>query len=384
MKRQIRKVLVSGAAVSLLLGLQMGSAAAASRKVCAEVTAHGYGRCHAVVQADSGGLAPLRSSSPQGLGPAALRAAYGVQQRANPTIGIVTAYDAPHVLSDLNTYSQAFGLPKQPTCTTPRQSACFEKLNQSGTSTYPAASSSWAVETSLDTQAAHGLCPSCRLELVEATTPTLYNLATAVDQAAAHGAQVISNSYGGPETASESRYDRLYTHPGITLLASSGDSGYGTSYPAASPQVLAIGGTSLVMNGLRRVSETAWSGSGSGCSQIEAKPSWQHDGKCAGRSLADLAADADPATGAAIYDSYGATGRAPWLTVGGTSLASPLVAGIIAASGQAGTPAAWYYANAATALRDIGAGATGRCQSYLCKAGPGYDGPTGLGALNHL
>jgi subtilase family serine protease len=130
-------------------------------------------------------------------------------------------------------------------------------------------------------------------------------------------------------------------------------------------------------------SEKVWRGSGSGCSSYEAKPSWQHDPGCGSRTIADVAADADPATGAAIYDSYPHNGRSGWFTVGGTSLAAPLVAGIIANSGQIAHQPANLYGSSSL-VRDITSGLNGRCGSYLCRAAVGYDGPTGLGVLNHL
>jgi subtilase family serine protease len=167
----------------------------------------------------------------------------------------------------------------------------------------------------------------------------------------------------------------------VIFTASSGDSGYGTSYPAASPYVIAVGGTRLRPSGTRWT-ETAWAGTGSGCSSYEPKPAWQHDTGCARRSIADVAADADPATGAAVYSSV-STGGAGWFVVGGTSLAAPLVAGMVAISGHTGQAAvmAHLYQSLYTGrLHDVASGSNGACSSYLCQAGPGYDGPTGVGA----
>jgi len=146
--------------------------------------------------------------------------------------------------------------------------------------------------------------------------------------------------------------------------------------------VTAVGGTSLTRaSNARGWDETAWSSSGSGCSTIEPKPSWQHDPGCAHRSIADVSAVADPATGVAIYDSYGAAG---WVKAGGTSIGAPLIAGIYALAGNATTVVGGSYAYSHTnALNPVLQGSNDFfCDSYLCQAGPGYNGPTGLGTPN--
>jgi len=369
--------------VVALIGLVASSSTADaltySRKVCATSPSAGNARCHAIVDIPNG-IEPQVSSQPKGYGPSDFRSAYGVTGSANPHVGIVVAYDAPDIASDVNTYSKTFGLASLPSCTSSKQTGCFEKFDEHGGTSYPARNSSWAVEASLDVESAHGMCPGCRISLVEASSASMNDLATAVDTAAAKGGKVISNSYGEPESAGETAYDSHYNKPGITTVVSSGDDGYGTEYPAASPAVVAVGGTSLTMNGSKVKSEVAWNGSGSGCSQFELKPSWQHDKKCTKRSIADIAADADPNTGAAIYDSYTNSGHTGWFTVGGTSLAAPLVAGILAVSGNAAAqPAALYSSHGS--IRDITSGDNGSCSTYLCEAGVGYDGPTGLGVL---
>lgn len=374
----------------IIIGNDVGSdvvagAGAHSRKICTTNPPAGIARCHAIILTDGSGVTPLSTGTPQGYGPANFRAAYSVQPRSNTTVGVVSAYDAPNIQTDLATYSRMFSLPVLPACTSASQDSCLDKLSQRGTKSYPATNSSWAVETSLDVESVHAMCPGCRIELIEASSTRMDNLATAVDVAVSRGAKVISNSYGGPESSDEALYDRHYSRPGITMVVSSGDSGYGTSFPAASPGVVAVGGTTLRMNGSRVTSETAWNGAGSGCSLFEPKPSWQHDKKCTSRSLTDVAADADPATGAAIYDSYANGGRSGWFTVGGTSLAAPLVAGIIASSGATTNQPAYLYSHATGIIRDINRGNNGRCTiSYFCKALTGYDGPTGLGVLHGL
>lgn len=206
---------------------------------------------------------------------------------------------------------------------------------------------------------------------------------SAEDYATAHAA-IVSNSWGGSEFLSETSdtYDGHFNHPGVAITVSSGDSGYGTSYPAVSRYVTAVGGTTLTLNADNtRLNETAWSGSGSGCSIYESKPSWQSDPKCANRTIADVSADADPNTGAAVYDSLGYLGRKGWFTVGGTSLASPLIAAVYALSGNASSVVfgSYPYAHAAS-LFDVVSGSTGSCGgSYLCTALSGFDGPTGFG-----
>jgi subtilase family serine protease len=165
------------------------------------------------------------------------------------------------------------------------------------------------------------------------------------------------------------------------VTASSGDSGYGTLWPAAIPSVVAVGGTSLVRsNTARGWTESAWSGAGSGCTG-EPKPSWQHDAGCSNRTMADVSAVADPRTAVAVYDTYNEPG---WMAFGGTSVASPIIASVYALAGNSKTSSAASIPYAHTsALFDVTTGSNGSCSpAYLCTAGPGYDGPTGLGTPN--
>jgi len=181
-----------------------------------------------------------------------------------------------------------------------------------------------------------------------------------------------------------------YTHPGVAITASSGDSGYGAQSPAAFNTVTAVGGTALTLNADNtRAKETAWNGAGSGCSAYITKPAWQKDTACAKRTIADVAAVADPATGVAVYDSYGSTGGANWFVFGGTSVAAPIIGAVYALSGNtAGTPAQLAYTNKSS-LYDVTSGSNGRCVhgkttsgAYLCTGVAGYDGPTGNGTPN--
>ncbi len=229
---------------------------------------------------------------------------------------------------------------------------------------------------------ASAACPSCKLLLVEANTESMANLGAAEKTAARLGAKIISNSWGGPEESSDKTADNDYfKHAGVLITASSGDSGYGVEYPAASPNVLAVGGTRLVKSSSSRgFAESAWSGGGSGCSQYELKPVWQTDSGCSMRTVVDVAAIADPDNGVAVYATYDNAGG--WNVFGGTSVASPLVAGIFARAGLAGESVGFVYDHA-SAFHDLKSGSNGSCDSsagYLCKARVGYDGPTGMGS----
>ena len=311
------------------------------------------------------------TSTPSGYGPASLQSAYAVPVTSTTaTVAIVDAYDDPSAESDLATYRAKFGLAP---CTT--SNGCFRRVNQSGGTSMPSASSGWAQEIALDLDMVSAICPSCHILLVEATSATVGNLSTAVQTAAKLGAVAISNSYGGNEFSGETSYDAAYNQPGIAVTVSSGDSGYGVQYPAASPNVIAVGGTSLKQSGTGW-SESAWSGAGSGCSAYEPKPAWQKDSGCSRRTVADISAVADPNTGVAVYDSYGQSG---WLVFGGTSVASPIVASMYAVAGNRVSTASSVYSHT-TSLRDVTSGSNGNCApSYLCTATAGYDGPTGLG-----
>lgn len=343
-------------------------------------------RCHAQVVTDSKG-APITQITPSGYTPQQLQSAYDLPSTSGQTIAIVDAYDDPYAYNDLTTYSNTFGLSHLASCPVANgttSSPCFQKVSQNGTTSYPRANSGWGLEISLDVQIAHATCPQCNILLVEARSANYSDLLAAVDRARLMGAKIVSNSYGSSEFSSESSYDGHFNFPGVMFLFSAGDSGYGASYPAASPFVTAVGGTSLFLNPDNSYqSESAWSGTGSGCSAYETKPSWQHDTLCGNRTIADVSADADPNTGVAVYDSLGYNGKKGWFQVGGTSLSTPLIAGVYALSGN--IPAATigaslpYSFGTVANLNDILTGSNGSCGTYLCTALSGYDGPTGLG-----
>jgi subtilase family serine protease len=347
---------------------------------CPGPTVPGAARCHAHIVTDSRGNllshGVTRNQAPQGYAPSDLRSAYQLTATGSSSriVAIVDAYGYPNAEADMGVYRSTFGLPA---CTT--ANGCFAKLNETGREgPYPATNVGWAQETALDLAMASTACPNCKIILVEANTSTYNDLAASVNLAAAMHANAISNSYGGPEYGSQG-YEIAYNHPGIAVTVSSGDSGYGAQFPATSPHVTAVGGTTLNRaNNARGWTESAWSDGGSGCSVVYGKPAWQHDPLCTMRMEADVSAVADPSTGVAVYGPVSAT-TSEWLVFGGTSVASPLVAGMYAANGGTATYGSNPYSNT-TSLNDIISGSNGRCGgTYFCTAGPGYDGPTGLG-----
>jgi hypothetical protein len=368
--------------------------------VCSRSVGPGVAHCDAYVRSDlfGTGVGPraLGEPAPPGLAtdhafvgnngaydPTYLRSAYNVPTGGSgQTVAVVDAYDAPKVESDLAQYRSKFGLPA---CTT--ANGCFTKVDQNGGHNYPPQNAGWAQETSLDVQMVSAICPSCHLLLVEATNADIDNLGIGVNRAVALGANVVSNSYGSEEWKGETLADTSYfNHPGVAIVASTGDSGYGVSYPASSPDVVSVGGTTLLQatnTGTRKAIETAWSRGGSGCSEFEPKPAWQTDTGCSKRTVADVAAIADPSTGVWVYVS--ADGG--WEVFGGTSASAPIVGALYALAGNTSTTAelsAYPYANAAS-LNDVVAGSNGSCSDpYLCTGSPGYDGPTGLGTPNSV
>jgi len=350
--------------------------------VCPGPASAGFARCHAHVVTDNKGNPLARNAvpfvTPSGLGPSDLRLAYNVTGVGSSTtiVAVVDAYGYANAESDLAVYRKTYGLP---VCTT--ANGCFKKVNQLGQQgNYPRQNTGWAQETALDLDMVSAMCPNCKILLVEASTASFANLAAAEDMAAALGAHAISNSYGGSEVGS-STYEPDYKHPGIAITVSSGDSGYGVSFPASSDHVTAVGGTTLTRSSTTRGwSETAWSGAGSGCSAVYTKPTWQSDTGCAKRTVADVSAIADPATGVAVYGP-GLGGRSAWLVFGGTSVGAPLIAGIYGVNGGSVNYGSDPYFNPSSIFEVI-SGSNGSCGSYLCTAGPGYDGPTGLGTPN--
>ena len=387
------------AVVATVPGARAADAATAAkvRDAC-PAAAPGFVRCYAKVRTDlrsAGKGIRAADQPPAGYGPADLRSAYHLPTVGgdNQTVAIVDAGDDAGAEADLAVYRRQYGLPA---CTT--ANGCFRKVNQDGGAAPLPDNLGWGDEISLDLDMVSAACPACKILLVESNQPTEEDLAAAENTAAALGATEISNSFGGTEASTSPRYAAAYDHPGVAITVSSGDNGYVTAQdPASYASVIAVGGTTLTKaTNARGWSETAWGpnpgepvtgGAGSGCSAWVAKPAWQHDPDCPGRTVADVSAVADPETGLAVYDT--ADGAPGWIVVGGTSAASPLVAGMIGLSGhpERNAGAANLYAHAG-AFNDVATGtnALGRdCgDSYLCTAKPGYDGPTGLGTPNGL
>ncbi len=395
--RPIRKI-ISTAATAILVtaGLTFAGTAPAQAKPttfrythsCATAVAHGYAHCFAVLRTpvtnQSADQVNPAAAAPTGLGPADLQSAYNLPSSSagsGQTIAIVDAYDDPNAAADLNTYRNYYGLPE---CTT--SNGCFKKVSQTGSTTrLPAKNGGWAQEISLDLDMASAICPNCNILLVEATTPSFANLGAAENEAAALGANAISNSYGGSDAA-DSTYGHYYNHPGIAITASSGDSGYGASYPADSQYVTAVGGTTLRASDTDRGwTETAWSGAGSGCSSFNPALTGaaDYDTGCANRAEADVSAVADPATGVTVYDSFAYQGQSGFLTFGGTSVSAPIIAAVYGLAGNTSDIDNNYpYANA-SGLFDVTSGFNGNCPTtQWCNSRTGWDGPTGLGTPN--
>jgi subtilase family serine protease len=360
-------------------------------RVCSEVPAFGMAECLSLVRTDSG--ASIAAGVPSGYSPSDLKDAYnlptsGGAPGTGPLVAIVDAYDDPSAEADLNIYRAQFGLG---TCTSTSNggNGCFKKVNQNGVEgNYPRASRSWSQEISLDVDMVSAICPACKILLVEANNNSLMNLGASVNTAANQGAAAISNSYGGFEFSSVGSLEsQFYHHPGIAITVSSGDRGYGVEFPASSQYVTAVGGTTLnPAQNSRGWTETVWSGAGSGCSRFIPKPGWQHDNGCSMRTVADVAAVADPATGVAVYDSFHGFFQSDWMVFGGTSVAAPIIASVYALAGNATSVNYGSYPYSHTgSLFDITSGSNGSCGvavHYLCTAGGGYDGPTGNGTPN--
>jgi subtilase family serine protease len=348
--------------------------AAAALRGCAAV-AIGDAACLSV-RAVTSAVAGQAVAMPTGLSPVDIRSAYNLTAGGSATVAVVTAYDDPKAESDLAVYRAKF---KLRACTTANR--CFRKVNQSGGTASPRVDAGWAGEASLDIEMVSAACTTCRILLVEANTSSMADLAAAADYAATQKVSAISNSYVGSDTT----HAAAYNHPGVAVVASAGDNGYGAGAPASYATVIAVGGTSLRRSSnARGWTETAWSGSGSRCATGTAKPAWQTAlTKCAGKALADVSAVADPRTGVAAYIGTRFGTAVGWQVMGGTSVAAPIIAGVYGLSRRtSGYPAAYTWAHSSS-LNDVTSGSNGKCAtSRWCSAGKGWDGPTGLGTPN--
>jgi hypothetical protein len=425
--KPLRRTLLWALAAGMLLALLSPAAGAyRSRHACAAPT-RGRASCMAMrllignafaqtqtqtralrtARARRGARAAITNNKPFAgfLTPARLHAAYELPDEtaagSTQTIAVVDAFDDPTAEADLAVYDKQFGLPA---CTT--ENGCFKKVNQKGEAApLPKVEGGWATEVSIDVQMARAICQSCHILLVEAKTEEFSDLGTGVNAAVKLGATEISNSYGGTEQSSYTALNNAdYNHPGVLVAASSGDCGYlnkacpedtvGANFPADSPDVLSVGGTSL-SEVAGTWTSTTWEEGGSGCSSLFSAALWQSavanfsaTGCGSGRAIADISAIGDPNTGVDVYDSTPEEPGAPtgWGVWGGTSVAAPIVAAEFALAGGASGvsyPAATLYSHAgeAASLYDVVSGTNGKCATAtICKSVSGYDGPTGLGS----
>ena len=347
------------------------------RHVC-----NGIVHCMAQVRALSDEGRAQHFATPQGFGPADLASAYNLDTSVDPgaTVAVIDAYGYSSLESDLATYRSTFGLPP---CGT--SDGCLRIVGSDGgaapTGQSPA-DDDWSIETALDVDMVSSGCPKCKILVVEATDDFGNGLLTSNDTAAAMGATVIPNSWGGPEDRFTplNTNDKHVDHAGVAIFASAGDAGYidpGADFPASSDHVFSVGGTSLFKTtSTRGWSESAWSGGGSSCSGTFVKPPWQVNSACAFRMTSDLAALGDPQTGVAVFNN--GPSNQGWTIDGGTSLSSPLTAAIFALTKQGAATNQYPYANAG-AFNDVTGGQNGQCSTALCKAGLDWDGPTGVG-----
>jgi subtilase family serine protease len=338
-----------------------------SARVCGDV-GKGFARCQAWLRTDIRG--EIKPGTPDGYAPIDLQTAYDLtsdskNKGSGETVAVVDAYDDPNAAADLDAYRSRFGLPA---CTV--ANGCFTK-QQYTSQTDPR----WASEESVDIDMVSAICPNCKILVVEAASASIADFSTAETYATAH-ADYVSNSWGGNEGITA--YDGDYQTSCGAIAAATGDHGYNATaqWPAILPTVIGVGGTSLTSISPRE--ETAWSGAGSGCSKVYAKPSFQKglNTACSMRAQADVSADADPYTGVAAYDTFHEGG---WLVFGGTSVATAIVASVSALEGNAGAdPPGSLYSHVSD-LNDVTSGSNGTCGVPLCTAGRGWNGPTGLG-----
>ncbi len=378
----------------------------ARTSLCQKPTQASHARCFATLRADSviGAAFP---DAVNGLTPNDLSLLYaypgpGAQGSAGTgqVVGVVVVGDYALAESDLGVYRSYFGLPP---CTT--ANGCLSKIGagSAGQPSPPASSDSvsalattpgtagWAAETDIDTQLISATCPNCNIKIAEAASDSLADLSNAVVAAINANATIVSASFGAPESAEDRSYYAAYNnYQNVKVVAAAGDWGYGVYFPASDPFVIAAGGTTIAVNADSSISEYAWSGTSSGCSTVFGQRGWQSAWAlppgCDKRVVADAAAVGDPDTGVAIYDSSlnGVSGG--WAIFGGTSVSAPIIAGLYALSGdtQRNRGAQTMY-SARSSFLNVTSGSNGTCNPvYLCTAGPGYNGPTGIGVPQGL
>jgi subtilase family serine protease len=335
-------------------------------------------------QGPGGGFTPAQIETGYGLSRISFNGTAGTGH--GETIAIVDAYNDPNIQSDVNTFDSEFSLP----------ALTVSVVNETGGTNLPGVDSTggWELEESLDVEWAHALAPSASITLVEASSTSFSDLLTAVGYAAGH-ANVVSMSWGGSEFSGETSYDSDFDQAGVAFVASSGDEGAPAEWPAASPNVLSVGGTALTLTSNNAwSSESGWSGSGGGPSAYESQPSYQTGvvtKTSSERAVPDVAYDASPSTGVAVYDSYTYEGETlDWVEIGGTSVGAPSWSALLAIADQGrvlGGESALnstgpqqvmdiLYQNTSD-FHDITTGTSDGDPNY--SAGPGYDYVTGLG-----
>lgn len=374
---------------------------ASGKTISMPAAASGHARAHfrLVVPkrpAATPSAAPVYLGTPAGLTPANVATLYGFATNGHAvsgkgeTIALVEAYDDPNIEADLAIFDTQFNLPA---CT--EANGCLAKIYAAGSA--PQVDAGWALEASLDVEWAHAIAPQSKILVVEAASDSLTDMFAAVIQAA-QKANVVSMSWGAPEFSEETQVDQIFeAFPDVAFVASSGDNGFGAFYPAASPYVLAVGGTTIEVafsgRGVaRRIRELGWSSSSGALSQFE-PPSAAQSSFLNGfpnRAIPDVAYIADPVTGLAVFDTVPYQGYYGWLQVGGTSAGTPQWSGLIAladsANGAAISASQVAYALYSSRgpggpLNDITIGTNGLCGT-ACLAAHGYDFVTGLGTPN--
>jgi subtilase family serine protease len=325
-------------------------------------------------------VTPQDVSGVSGLSPATIKSVYGLSTSSTAgsgeTVAVVDAYHDPTAESNLNTFSAQFGLPA---CT----GSCFTQVDEDGNTNYPAVNPNWALEISLDIEWVHAIAPGADILLVEADSTSYSDMMAAEVYAGAHAIYVV-NTWGGAEFSGETAYDSYFSDPGVGYFVAAGDRPSVLEYPAASPNVISVGGTQLNLSASGALeSETAWSNGGGGCSAYErasygqaAFAPYQAVGCNGARAVPDVSADADQASGVAVYDSTPILGSSGWWTSGGTSLATPIWAAAAADSGSPVTPSTIYSPSSTIPFRLITSGSNGH------PALAGFNLASGRGSLN--
>lgn len=362
-------------------------------------------RCFALERTDLRAFSDDVNVSHEGYGAQDLQKAYKIPFGNGTKVAIVDAYGYPKASSDLSVYRKYYNLIE---CST--GNGCLEIRNQTGGTQPPPTNVNWDGEQALDLDMVSAACPRCHIVLVQANSDYTSDLYTAVKEAAKLGAVVISSSFGGSEYSKcggpGEPSDPAFSQAGHVYVASAGDQGGGLTdcggpqQPCSLSTVVCAGGTKLVTaSGPRGWKESVWNeladdfcsgpcgATGSGCSIVVKKPSWQHDTGCKMRSESDVSAEASVLTPVAVY-------QGGWTAYGGTSVSAPLIAGIFGRAGNAakinGPEHVWEnhtHLYDQTVGTNVYQPVSGNCAStvkYICNAAKGFDGPTGWGSPNGL